>query len=398
MERMSKSRSVAQRRFTSKSREQEAASQVERSPRMAAQRTKLQGLFGNSAQLEAKEEEPLQKKHDAGEEEFLPGKFGAAQRVKEEEPLQAKFGAAQRVEEEEPVQKKPNETGLPDNLKSGIESLSGMSMDSVKVHYNSSRPAQLNALAYAQGTDIHVAPGQEQHLPHEAWHVVQQAQGRVQPTMQMKEGVPVNDDKSLEHEADVMGAKALSENVMRKTGDASPVQRKEASVAQFALGTLGGYRVNEAKYVNGNWGTIETHMKGEWGGGDNGAVTGGHVLNGMTGEWGASHFSVARAKPNVNASGVYFEGANNLPKNIDGTQHDFYLATVGNQKKLSNIKSSSFWPKGWSLDNLKATLDDSHTTNQANIYASKANTSYWYTWQTLGANTVFPVARYSELK
>ncbi|WP_331351009.1 DUF4157 domain-containing protein [Cellvibrio sp. UBA7671] len=104
----------------------------------------------------------------------------------------------------------PNRTGLPDNLKSGIENLSGMSMDHVKVHYNSSQPAQLNAHAFAQGSDIHVAPGQEQHLPHEAWHVVQQAQGRVKPTMQMKEGVQVNDDEGLEHEADVMGAKALS--------------------------------------------------------------------------------------------------------------------------------------------------------------------------------------------
>lgn len=110
---------------------------------------------------------------------------------------------------------KPNNTGLPDNLKSGIESLSGMSMDSVRVHYNSSQPAQLNALAYAQGTDIHVAPGQEQHLPHEAWHVVQQAQGRVRPTMQMKDGVPVNDDAGLEHEADVMGGRAASLGVMQ---------------------------------------------------------------------------------------------------------------------------------------------------------------------------------------
>lgn len=104
---------------------------------------------------------------------------------------------------------KPNKTGLPDNLKSGIESLSGMSMDHVKVHFNSDRPAQLNAHAYAQGSEIHVAPGQEQHLPHEAWHVVQQAQGRVKPTLQMKGDVPVNDDVNLEFEADVMGAKAL---------------------------------------------------------------------------------------------------------------------------------------------------------------------------------------------
>ena len=103
-----------------------------------------------------------------------------------------------------------NRTGLPDALKSGVESLSGLAMDDVRVHYNSSQPANLQALAYAQGTDIHVAPGQERHVPHEAWHVVQQKQGRVKPMMQMKDGVPVNDDKGLEHEADLMGVKVLS--------------------------------------------------------------------------------------------------------------------------------------------------------------------------------------------
>jgi hypothetical protein len=109
----------------------------------------------------------------------------------------------------EAATQRPNRTGLPDGLKSGIESLSGMSLDSVHVHHNSSQPAQLNALAYTQGSDIHVAPGQEQHLPHEAWHVVQQAQGRVRPTVQMEDGVPVNDDAGLEHEADVMAEKAV---------------------------------------------------------------------------------------------------------------------------------------------------------------------------------------------
>lgn len=81
-------------------------------------------------------------------------------------------------------------------------------MDSVKVHYNSSKPAQLNALAFAQGTDIHVAAGQEKHLPHEAWHVVQQAQGRVKPNTEVG-GTPVNDDPSLENEATQMGEAAL---------------------------------------------------------------------------------------------------------------------------------------------------------------------------------------------
>ena len=171
------------------------------------------------------EEEPMQAKflpvQRAEEEEPLQGKFETAQRAEEEEPLQGKFDTAQRAEEEEPLQgkfgtaqreekAKPNNTGLPNQLKAGIESMSGMSMDHVKVHYNSDKPAQLNAHAYAQGSDIHVAPGQEQHLPHEAWHVVQQAQGRVKPTMQMKMGVPVNDDVGLESEADVMGAKAMS--------------------------------------------------------------------------------------------------------------------------------------------------------------------------------------------
>ena len=107
-----------------------------------------------------------------------------------------------------------NSTGMPDNLKAGVESLSGMSMDHVKVHRNSDKPAQLNAHAYAQGSDIHVGPGQEKHLPHEAWHVVQQAQGRVQPTRQMKGKVNINDDTGLEKEADVMGAKALKAGSM----------------------------------------------------------------------------------------------------------------------------------------------------------------------------------------
>jgi Domain of unknown function (DUF4157) len=108
------------------------------------------------------------------------------------------------------VEQRPNKTGMPDALKAGVESLSGYSLDDVRVRYNSSQPAKLQALAYTQGTEIHVASGQEEHLPHEAWHVVQQAQGRVKPTMQLTDGLPVNDDAGLEHEADVMGTKASS--------------------------------------------------------------------------------------------------------------------------------------------------------------------------------------------
>ncbi|ASS48208.1 MAG: hypothetical protein CHH17_05545 [Candidatus Fluviicola riflensis] len=117
--------------------------------------------------------------------------------------------AYQTMADQAIIQRQANTTGMPDNLKSGIENLSGYSMSDVKVHYNSDKPAQLNAHAYAQGTQIHLASGQEKHLPHEAWHVVQQKQGRVKPTMQLKGKVAINDDAGLENEADVMGAKAM---------------------------------------------------------------------------------------------------------------------------------------------------------------------------------------------
>jgi hypothetical protein len=171
------------------------------------------------------------------EDELTQMKSTTAQRqdMEEDDLTQMKSITAQRQnapEEDEllqriPVQRRANATGMPDQLKSGIEGLSGLSMDGVQVHYNSSKPASLQAHAYTQGSDIHVAPGQEQHLPHEAWHVVQQAQGRVQPTMQLQ-GTAVNDDPGLENEADVMGAKALQ---MASMDQAAPQQQPAGGAA-----------------------------------------------------------------------------------------------------------------------------------------------------------------------
>ena len=98
---------------------------------------------------------------------------------------------------------------LPEGLQAVIGAMSGFSLADVVVHRNSAEPARLGALAYARGSDIHLGPGQERHFAHEAWHVVQQAQGRVAPTLQRKSGVAVNDDAGLEREADAMGARAL---------------------------------------------------------------------------------------------------------------------------------------------------------------------------------------------
>lgn len=141
----------------------------------------------------------------------------------------------QRMENEEelPIQRKTaNCTGLPDKLKCGIEQLSGYSMDDVRVHYHSDKPAQFRALAYTKGTDIHVASGQERHLPHEAWHVVQQMQGRVQPTTQLK-GIHINDSSSLEQEADVMGQRALKGNSIEIKSSATLPTNRVPNVIQM---------------------------------------------------------------------------------------------------------------------------------------------------------------------
>lgn len=172
----------------------------------------LQRRVGNSATMQRQREQiessfgrPVQRAIE-DEEELLQGKFTMQlqRELEQEELLQGKF--TQPIQREQEAA--PNQTGIPDNLKQGLESLSGLDMSDVRVHYNSQKPAQLNAHAYAQGSNIHLGPGQEQHLPHEAWHAVQQREGRVKPTMEMK-GENINDDAGLEHEADVMGAKTL---------------------------------------------------------------------------------------------------------------------------------------------------------------------------------------------
>ncbi len=109
-----------------------------------------------------------------------------------------------------PEEREPSEggrTGLPSGLQAAVERLSGESMADVNVHYNSSKPARISALAYTQGSEIYMGPGQERYLAHEAWHAAQQKQGRVSSTKQAG-GQPVNNEMALEREADMMGQRA----------------------------------------------------------------------------------------------------------------------------------------------------------------------------------------------
>lgn len=73
---------------------------------------------------------------------------------------------------------------MPNYLKSGLENLSGMDLSSVSVYHNSSKPAQLKALAYTQGQEIHLGPGQEKHLPHEGWLKARRVRIRLLNTME----------------------------------------------------------------------------------------------------------------------------------------------------------------------------------------------------------------------
>ena len=97
--------------------------------------------------------------------------------------------------------KTPNRTGIPDRMKQYFEDNSGFSMGDVRVHYNSDRPAKIQALAYTQGEEVYLGPGQEKHLPHELGHVIQQKEGIVLPTESVNH-MPVNSDARLEADAD----------------------------------------------------------------------------------------------------------------------------------------------------------------------------------------------------
>ena len=89
-----------------------------------------------------------------------------------------------------PVQKKENHTGIPDEVKTRMETVLQADFSHVRVHPSSAKAPEVGALAYTQGSDIHFAPGQfspqsssgKSLLGHELTHVVQQQEGRVTPT------------------------------------------------------------------------------------------------------------------------------------------------------------------------------------------------------------------------
>lgn len=132
----------------------------------------------------------------------------------------------------------PNRTGIPAPLRSRFEAVSGFSMGDVRVHYGSPKPAQLQALAYTQGSQVYLGPGQERHLPHELGHVVQQKRGIVRPNRVLGR-TPVNTSQALEREADRIACApvpAAAREPLEEGAEGTVVQRKVG----FEFQTVGG--------------------------------------------------------------------------------------------------------------------------------------------------------------
>lgn len=127
---------------------------------------------------------------------------------------------------EEILTSKRGATGIPFQMKAKAEEKTGLSYENVKVHYNSPNPAALQALAYTQGEDIYVGPGQEKHLWHELGHVAQQKEGLVKPTGKIG-AYPLNDDPSLEQKADLSFKSEGGKETAGSLLDQAVIQRKQ---------------------------------------------------------------------------------------------------------------------------------------------------------------------------
>ncbi|OJJ19856.1 hypothetical protein BKI52_15355 [marine bacterium AO1-C] len=161
-------------------------------------------------------------------------------------PIQAKQRPIQA--KQRPIQRNTGSGGPSGNVneaqvKANVSALTGTDVTDAQVTYNSSKPMQLKAEATAQGNQVHLAPGKEQHLGHELTHVAQQKQGRVQPTIQANNGVGINNDPKLEKEADDIGAKA--HNMQH------PVQTKPISGSSSINTSQSQAQPMQLKYLNG---------------------------------------------------------------------------------------------------------------------------------------------------
>ncbi len=144
---------------------------------------------------------------------------------------------------------------LPTAVQAKMETSFGADFSGVRVH-EGPEATQMGAVAYAQGRDLHFAPGQynpgtqsgDALIGHELTHVVQQQTGRV--SSPQGKGAPIVVDHALEAEADragdlaargepvggVMGSGSLGGGaIQRKAGDPAVAPAAEGGSDTFGL-------------------------------------------------------------------------------------------------------------------------------------------------------------------
>ncbi|MEJ8546930.1 DUF4157 domain-containing protein [Brevibacillus borstelensis] len=139
--------------------------------------------------------------------------------------------AVQRMLSSSPIEEsreQPFSTGsgqhLPDAVQTKMEHAFHSDFSQVQVFPHSTVAENIGAVAFAQGNDIHFAPGAyrpdtksgQKLLGHELTHVVQQREGRVKPNLPGSD-LPINDDPGLEREADLRGLQAAAGEAVEKS-------------------------------------------------------------------------------------------------------------------------------------------------------------------------------------
>ncbi|WP_299464719.1 hypothetical protein [uncultured Microscilla sp.] len=142
-------------------------------------------------------------------------------------PIRAKHRPIQRAPK---GSQKTSNQSIPEPIKSSAEKKGSVKLDDVKYFENSPKPEEYNAEAISTGGEVHTAPGKKHHLAHEVWHEVQKKQHRVKTTKTTKnpvdgvKTVSINDDPSLEKEADDKGAE-----IQKEVGEVTPVKNPLSS-------------------------------------------------------------------------------------------------------------------------------------------------------------------------
>ncbi|MCU0430829.1 MAG: DUF4157 domain-containing protein [Cytophagaceae bacterium] len=156
---------------------------------------------------------------------------------------------------------------MPEEVQAKMENSFGEDFSDVAIHDNSAQAEDLGAKAFAQGKDVHFAPGEfqpntkqgQELIGHELTHVVQQKDGKVHGSEVHGKDM-VNQDPALEKEADDAGKLASEGKSVEVKGGAinSTVQMFEApgheAAERTALTEGDKFSNDEASMVYfGNW-------------------------------------------------------------------------------------------------------------------------------------------------